>query len=79
MTSHDPAQAIEIADQALLLYGVDQYEEGAADVVLTEGKLSELYGIAMRGARLADGGGVTIVPDFKSVRPNSGWPSTSPL
>ena len=68
MTTHDPAQALEIADRALLLYGSDRHEEGPAETVLTESKLSDLYGIAMRGARLADGGGLTIVPDFKSLR-----------
>ena len=68
MTSHDPAQALEVADQALLLYGSDRYEEGPAAAVLTEEKLSSLYGVTMRSAHLADGGGLTIVPDFRSVR-----------
>ena len=72
MTTHDPTQALEIADRALLLYGSDRHEEGPAEAVLTESKLSDLYGIAMRGARLADGGGLTIVPDFKSLRVDRG-------
>lgn len=67
MTSHDPAQALEIADRALLLHGDDRHEEGPAEAILTEAKLSDLYGITMRHAALQGVGGTTIVPDFKSA------------
>jgi len=69
ITSHDPTQALEVADRALLLHGVDRYDEGQAKDVLVARNLSRLYGVTMRTMRSEDGGAAAIVPDFGSVPP----------
>ena len=45
ITTHDPTQALEVADRALLLHGVDRYEEGQVKDVLVPNNLSRLYGV----------------------------------
>ncbi len=67
ITTHDPTQALEVADRALLLHAADRYDEGHARDVLVPGNLSRLYGVTMRAMRSEDGGGLAIVPDFGSV------------
>jgi iron complex transport system ATP-binding protein len=55
-TSHDPAHAVQVADRALLMLGPGEFDEGPAAAVLTEARLSGLYGVPIRGATaLVDG------------------------
>ncbi|MEQ9812514.1 MAG: ABC transporter ATP-binding protein [Azospirillaceae bacterium] len=56
MTTHDPQHALEVADQALLMHGGTGYEVGSADTMLTEERLSALYGLPIRAAMVARGG-----------------------
>jgi iron complex transport system ATP-binding protein len=67
MTSHDPAQALEVADRALLLHGAGDHEEGPAAAMLTGERLSRLYGVAIRAARLDGDGHATIAPDYRAA------------
>ncbi|MEC5345148.1 ABC transporter ATP-binding protein [Brenneria populi] len=53
LTTHDPAHALTIAQQALLLMAERQYLYGRCDAVLNEENLSRLYGIAVKQATVA--------------------------
>ncbi|KML66053.1 ABC transporter ATP-binding protein [Pectobacterium peruviense] len=48
LTTHDPAHAVIVAEQALLLMDNQRYLYGRCDDVLTEDNLSRLYGIPVR-------------------------------
>ncbi|MEQ9888260.1 ABC transporter ATP-binding protein [Pectobacterium zantedeschiae] len=48
MTTHDPAHAVIVAEQALLLMDNQRYLYGRCDDVVTEDNLSRLYGILVR-------------------------------
>ncbi|MEH0835139.1 ABC transporter ATP-binding protein [Pectobacterium cacticida] len=48
LTTHDPAHAVIVAEQALLLMDDGDYLYGRCDAVVTEENLSRLYGIPMR-------------------------------
>ncbi|WP_113626573.1 ABC transporter ATP-binding protein [Pectobacterium peruviense] len=48
LTTHDPAHAVIVAEQALLLMDNQHYLYGCCNEVLTEDNLSRLYGIPVR-------------------------------
>lgn len=48
LTTHDPAQVLAMADQALLLMDDQQYLYGRSQDVLNEDNLLRLYGIAVK-------------------------------
>ena len=48
MTTHHPHHALAVADDALLMLGVDDYVAGPAKSVLTEDNLGKLYGVPMK-------------------------------
>lgn len=48
LTTHDPAHALAIADQALLLMASRQYLYGPCATTITEANLSRLYGLPVR-------------------------------
>jgi iron complex transport system ATP-binding protein len=54
-SSHDPAQALAIADDALLLRPGGALAQGPVAEVVTETTLSALYGVTVRVAQVADG------------------------
>ncbi len=47
-TTHHPHHALAIADVALLMLGGDRFELGTAAEVLTESRLSALYGVPLK-------------------------------
>lgn len=69
MTTHEPTHALEIADRAVFLYGAARSEEGPVNVILTEEKLTDLYGIAMKKIKLSGNAErpSNIVTDFGSI------------
>lgn len=69
MTTHEPTHALEIADRAVFLYGPERCEEGPVKDILTEEKLTDLYGIAMRKITLSSSGArpSNIVTDFGTI------------
>ncbi len=48
MTTHHPHHALAVADDALLMLGVDDYVAGPAKSVLTEDNLGKLYGVPIK-------------------------------
>lgn len=62
-STHLPQHALCIAEEALLMLGVEEHLQGAADAVMTEANLARLYGIPIHRARV--GGTVeAVVPVF---------------
>ncbi|MEM8588666.1 MAG: ABC transporter ATP-binding protein [Pseudomonadota bacterium] len=55
MTTHHPQHALEIADAALLLQDGDRHAVGPIAQTLTEGHLSDLYGLPVRAAEFDHG------------------------
>jgi iron complex transport system ATP-binding protein len=69
-TTHHPHHALAVADQALLMFGENDFICGAADEVLTEDNLHRLYGVELRrvnfdyqGTTLA-----TLAPVYPGLR-----------
>lgn len=56
-SSHDPGQALAVADRALLLRPGGALAYGATEEVVTEASLAALYGVPVRLATVADGTG----------------------
>jgi len=56
MTTHDPQHALEVADQALLMRGGADYDVGQAAAMLTEERLSALYGLPIQAATVTRSG-----------------------
>ncbi len=48
MTTHHPHHALAVADDALLMLGVDDFAVGPAKSVLTEENLGKLYGVPIK-------------------------------
>ena len=61
MVLHDPALAHRFCDRALLVFGDGRTETGAVDAILTEKKLSGLYGYGLR--QFEDGGQRCFIPE----------------
>ncbi len=51
-TTHNPQHALAVADHALALHRGGGYEMGPVDAVLSEHRLSELYGLTIRCAEV---------------------------
>lgn len=70
MTTHHPQHALEIADTALLMQGSDRYAVGPADEVLSEARLSDLYGLPIQAATVCLDGrrGTTMIPVLGGMR-----------
>jgi iron complex transport system ATP-binding protein len=68
LSSHDPRHAGLVADRALLLRGVSTFDEGPCSDVLTEPKLSKLYGLPIRSAGVVVDGieARTLFADLRS-------------
>ncbi|MEZ5861023.1 MAG: ABC transporter ATP-binding protein [Geminicoccaceae bacterium] len=64
--SHYPQHALQIADQVLLMEGVEDHLFGPVDKVMTERHLSRLYEIPIRRVVLHPGTAGSIVPVFSS-------------
>ncbi len=64
--SHYPQHALQIADQVLLMEGVEDHLFGPVDDVMTEQHLSRLYEIPIRRVVLHPGTAGSIVPVFSS-------------
>jgi iron complex transport system ATP-binding protein len=65
-TTHHPHHAHAVADDALLMFGHDDYACGAVDDVLTEENLKRLYGVDLREISIDNHGEAlkTIVPIY---------------
>jgi len=69
MALHDVNLAAHWCDRVLLLYGDDRREAGPAGELLTEERLSELYGHPLRRGRIA--GQTAFVPAVDTPDPRS--------
>lgn len=71
MTTHHPQHALEIADAALLMQGGDRYAVGPADEILSEARLSDLYGLPIQAATVCLDGrrGKAMIPVLGGIRP----------
>ncbi len=69
-TTHHPHHAHAVADQALLMFGAQEYACGRIDEVLNEANLLRLYGIPLRQVAFEFGGQTmeTLVPVFAHLR-----------
>ncbi|SHI08387.1 iron complex transport system ATP-binding protein [Pollutimonas bauzanensis] len=69
-TTHHPHHAHAVADQALLMFGAEDYVCGAIDAVLTEANLRRLYGMPLRQVSFEFEGRAmeTLVPVFTGLR-----------
>lgn len=62
-STHLPQHALCVADEALLMMGVEEHLQGPADAVMTEANLARLYGIPIHRTRVA-GRVEAVVPVF---------------
>lgn len=69
-TTHHPHHAHAVADDALLMFGAQDYVCGAIDTVLTEANLHRLYGVPMRrvGFEFEGQAMETLVPVYQGLR-----------
>lgn len=67
-TTHHPEHALHVADAAVLMYGPTEVETGRAADLLTGDRLSALYGIDVRIARMDQDGRAcrVLVTDYRS-------------
>lgn len=67
-TTHHPEHALHVADEAVLMYGPTEVETGDAAELLTGDRLSALYGIDVRIARVDQDGHSrrVLVTDYRS-------------
>jgi iron complex transport system ATP-binding protein len=66
-TTHHPEHALHVADAVVLMYGPSDVETGAAAALLTDDRLSELYGIDVHIAELDTDGETrrVLVTDYR--------------
>jgi iron complex transport system ATP-binding protein len=69
-TTHHPHHAHAVADDALLMFGEQDYACGRIDGVLTEENLYRLYGVDMRRVDFEHRGETlaTLVPVYPGLR-----------
>lgn len=69
-TTHHPHHAHAVADDALLMFGQDDYACGPVDEVLTEANLLRLYGVSLRQVTFQHDGEslASLVPVYRGLR-----------
>ncbi len=68
LTTHFPQHALYLADEALLMFGIEKYKFGPAADLLTDGHLSLLYGLPIQTLKVGDGQTPTAVPIFGGAK-----------
>lgn len=73
-TTHHPHHAHAVADDALLMFGQDDYACGSVDEVLTEAHLLRLYGVSLRQVAFEHEGEAlaSLVPVYRGLRRGDG-------